>query len=78
MNKYKLFFPIYLELCLNIMCANLSDDGTALQPLDPYIDPWQSQSRNSTSRSRMLPGIMNIYELTGKKHFVLFKPEYRE
>ena len=51
-------------------------DDTVLQKQDSKFDPWRSEAEHANSRSRMFYTILNLYEWTGKKHFISFKLEY--
>ena len=42
---------------------------------DSKFEPWRSGTERATSRSLKLPVIFNLYEWTGKKHFVSLKLE---
>ena len=50
-------------------------DDTALQTQDSKFESWRSEAEHATSRSRRLTTIVNLYEWTGKKHFVPLKLE---
>ena len=50
-------------------------DDTALQTQGLKFATWRSESEHAISRSRSLPTILNLYEWTGKKHFVYLKLE---
>ena len=48
---------------------------TALQTQDSKFVSWRSEAEYATSRSRMLPTTLNLYECALKKRFVFFKLE---
>ena len=50
-------------------------DDTALQTQDSKFEPWRSEIEYATSRSQILPTILNLNEWVGKKDFVYLKLE---
>ena len=50
-------------------------DDTALQTHDSKIEPRRSEAEHTTSRSRRLATILNLYDWARKKHLVSFKLE---
>ena len=47
-------------------------DDTALQTQDSKFEPWRSEAKHLTSRSRRFPTILYLYEWVGEKHFLFF------
>ena len=50
-------------------------DDTVLCTDNSKFEPWWSQHKHGTSRSRRFPTILNIYEWARKKYIVSLKPE---
>ena len=49
-------------------------DDTVLQTQDSKFEPWRSEAKHATSRSRRLPTILTFTRGWGKNNFVSFKP----
>ena len=49
-------------------------DDTVLQTQDSKFEPWRSEAKNATSRSRRLPTILTFTRGWGRNIFVSFKP----
>ena len=49
-------------------------DDTVLQTQDSKFEPWRSEAKHATSRSRRLPTILTFTRGWGRNIFVSFKP----
>ena len=49
-------------------------DDTVLQTQDSKFEPWRSEAKHATSRSRRLPTILTFTRGWGRNNFVSFKP----